>query len=252
MSPHPLTDALQLLPLEASTGVDVWQLELAHLHELDDTVNAQLSADERLRVKRFANPAQARLWAAIRACLRLLLARCKGCTTQEVEFSLGKHGKPASQGVSFNVSHSGSVGLIALSAEQPVQVGVDIETVSLHRDVMELAALVCTADEQAALSKLSDHELPLAFARMWSRKEAWLKAHGVGLGFGASRVNVGFEMPTRVVEVDGVPDTATLIDLPLTAQAQTRARTRAPEGGSSVDAYVGSLCILQPTSPDVG
>jgi 4'-phosphopantetheinyl transferase len=236
-----LVEVLQPIALDAGIGIDVYVLELDALNGRDDAVHAQLTAEEQRRAERFANGAQARLWAGVRACLRLLLASRQGCRSQDVEFTLGQHGKPASQAAAFNVSHSGSIGLIALSApdrEQPGSepknvrhVGVDVEAVSTHRDVMELATLVCTPAEREALSQLAADQRPVAFTRLWSRKEAWLKAYGVGLGFGATRVHVDVAVRPCQACVDGVEDAATLIDLPL------------PDG------YLGSLCVSKTQLP---
>ena len=99
-------------------------------------------------------------------------------------------GKPVvAEGIHFNVSHSGDLILLALSPERAV--GVDVER---RREVPRVQAMTerwLTAAERADVASLrargaSDSD---AFLRVWSLKEARLKALGVGIS-GASRAPV--------------------------------------------------------------
>lgn len=96
---------------------------------------------------------------------------CRGCG--------GPHGRPAVPGdpVHFSLSHSGDLVMIAL-AEVPV--GADVEEVPGPRTVADVAPALHPA-ERAELDALAPGERPAAFARCWTRKEAYLKATGAGL-----------------------------------------------------------------------
>ncbi|MFD7291907.1 4'-phosphopantetheinyl transferase family protein [Streptomyces sp. NPDC059897] len=95
----------------------------------------------------------------------------------------GPHGRPAVRDAvgapHFSLSHSGGWAMVAVAREP---VGVDVQTVP-SRETMELCGHRLHPQEWAELSELPPEERSLAFTRLWSRKEAYLK----GLGFGLAR-----------------------------------------------------------------
>jgi len=119
--------------------------------------------------------------AALRIALGIYLDRPPG----SLAFALGPGGKPelmgpAGRGVHFSLSHSGGRCVIGVSTEGPV--GVDVEEV---REVPELAGIVRSRfapDEAAEILALSGEQRLRAFYRCWTRKEAYLKATGAGIG----------------------------------------------------------------------
>ncbi|GHF15466.1 hypothetical protein GCM10014715_83420 [Streptomyces spiralis] len=90
------------------------------------------------------------------------------------------HGRPAVRGdpVHFSLSHSGGLCLLAFAA---TPVGVDVETVPGLAVADEVGACLHPR-ESAELSELRTVDRPAAFARVWARKEAYLKGLGTGLG----------------------------------------------------------------------
>lgn len=137
-----------------------------------------LSAEERARAARYLNPAHGERYLAAHAHLRWVLAQALGCGPAEVEFRRGAHGKPelAGAGPRFNLSHSGGMGLIGLHPR--LELGVDIEA-ERARNFTGLAGRFFTRGEQAWLADQAD--TAHAFARLWTCKEAWMKADGRGL-----------------------------------------------------------------------
>ena len=91
--------------------------------------------------------------------------------------------------INFNVSHSGNHGLIALAPEG--RLGVDVEECTPHRNLDTLIETVFTPDEQAELALIEGEERPRAFFRLWTVKEALVKAEGTGLSLDPSL----FEVP---------------------------------------------------------
>ncbi len=86
-------------------------------------------------------------------------------------------GKPyVDGGPHFNLSHSGALAMIAVSASTPV--GVDLERPA-RRSRADLVRRVCSTAEQAHVAAAADPDA--AFIRLWVRKEAVLKASGEGL-----------------------------------------------------------------------
>jgi 4'-phosphopantetheinyl transferase len=170
-------------PALAPGEVHVWKVDLGA--EISASVDEGiLSADERARAARFLRaPDRARSIAA-RVALRTLLAEYTGEAPAALGFVTGPHGKPAlapgsaTGGPRFNVAHSGRLVLLAFAA---CDVGVDVEEIRSGVDVESLAARFFSADEAAALSAAPRAERDRTFFRIWTRREALLKAAGTGL-----------------------------------------------------------------------
>jgi 4'-phosphopantetheinyl transferase len=144
-----------------------------------------LSDRERRRAARLSASRERRRFIVARARLREELAARLGTGPAQVEFAYGARGKPAlaapwsASGWRFNVAHCGSLALYAFSREG--EVGVDVEAV---REVPEAAAIAARFFSPAE----RDHVLEAppagrahAFLRLWTRKEALVKALGEGL-----------------------------------------------------------------------
>lgn len=120
---------------------------------------------------------------------RGLIAAYLGCAVDAVRLRLGEHGKPFladPQAFEFNLSHSGGALLVGIAREQAL--GVDVETPRKTRPVLDLARRFFAAEEAAALAGLDEAQRQIAFLRLWSCKEAVVKALGSGIGFGLERL----------------------------------------------------------------
>lgn len=141
-----------------------------------------LDEDERARADRFHFPRHGRRFTNARAALRRTLGALLGEEPAGLEFEYGERGKPllpAHAGVHFNLSHSGDRALIAMTRLAPV--GVDLE---LHKEI-EVEAVgrrTFSAAEYEGLLALPQEERYAAFFRIWTRKEAVVKARGTGFG----------------------------------------------------------------------
>jgi len=111
------------------------------------------------------------------AALRLILAHKLGIDASGIDFRLGRFGKPYVPDVEFNLSHSGSLALVAVGN---VPLGIDVECVR-PIDALQLAAHYFSAFEVQILRRLSSDRLLSGFFACWTRKEAFLKATGEGL-----------------------------------------------------------------------
>jgi 4'-phosphopantetheinyl transferase len=141
-----------------------------------------LSADERARRDRLLRPEDQQAFTVCRAALRQHLGERVGRDPATLIFGQNRYGKPHlhDRVVCFNVSHSADRGLIAISDDD---VGVDIEHQRPLHDMMAVAKQSFSPQEQADLWRLP---MPLrreGFFRCWSRKEAFIKAVGMGLSF---------------------------------------------------------------------
>ncbi len=133
---------------------------------------AVLSEDERTAARRFVAPAHRAAYTVQHAMLRCLVARYVGRAPAPLAFGRGPRGKPFLVGneVELNLSHAADVALLAVARGA---VGVDIERIDSALDIAALSRIVLAPDEACADRR--------AFLRVWCRKEACLKATGVGL-----------------------------------------------------------------------
>jgi 4'-phosphopantetheinyl transferase len=132
-------------------------------------------------------------------------------SAERVVFSYSATGKPSVEGLEFNVSHSGAVILIATHRHC---IGVDVESLDQTID-MDVGRLCFTERERALLS--TSVSPTREFFRLWTRKEAWVKAVGSGLSFPLLDVDVADALTPRVAP-SSIVDCALpwrIIDLPL-------------------------------------
>jgi len=161
-----------------------------------------LSDEERERAARLQFDADRRHYVAAHAALRHALAAQTGEHAEALRFNHGAFGKPSLAGrsrVRFSLSHSRALGLIAIGARGPL--GVDVEQLREVPDALELAERHFTRSECEALAALPAAEQNHAFLICWTRKEACLKAIGLGLIVPPECFEVGLESDCRSVEV---------------------------------------------------
>ena len=149
-----------------------------------------LSNDERQHLNGYRIREAAERYIVTRALVRSVLSERLGIPAPAIRVSRTDTGKPVvTEGVHFNVSHSGDLVLLAVSDDQPV--GVDIER---KRTVLKVHALTqrwLSDIERTNLARLRELGIDESdsFLRIWSLKEAQLKALGVGIS-GSARAEL--------------------------------------------------------------
>jgi 4'-phosphopantetheinyl transferase len=172
---------------------------------------ALLSDAERERAARFAFDRDRRRFVLARARLRELLAARLGVRPAAIELGYGPHGKPelvgrfADSALRFNVSHKDDLAAYAFAWGR--EVGIDVEAVRELEDADDLAARFFSPAERAAYRALDPRDRPLGFHSCWTRKEAFVKALGGGLGQPLDRFDVSLAPgePARILRVDATP-----------------------------------------------
>jgi 4'-phosphopantetheinyl transferase len=163
---------------------------------------AVLSSDEQARAARFVRARDRRRFVACRAALREILGRLLAEPPASLRFRAAALGKPELDqgpdsepktdrpGLRFNVSHSAELALIAVCWGR--EVGVDIERVRPISECGRIVASFFSVAEQAEFSRIAATAQALAFHRGWTRKEAVLKASGLGVSGLSARHETGF------------------------------------------------------------
>jgi 4'-phosphopantetheinyl transferase len=169
--------------------VHVWRTTVDWQPEALAGLKQHLSADERARIERFYFEKDQRSHLVSRGWLRLLLGGYLKVPPAELAFGYGAHGKPHlvcptaqtahRAPLQFNVSHSGEIVVIALTARRAL--GVDVERIRPDSKIVELAERYFSVRERTALARLAPDLQHVAFFNGWSRKEAYIKAQGDGL-----------------------------------------------------------------------
>lgn len=166
-----------------------------------DALQALLSETERARAARFLFPQLAQRFIVAHGRLRLLLARELGIDPADIQFRAGEHGKPhlageaALSGLQFNLSHSDGWGLVGWARER--EIGVDVERWRRMRDERALVHRFFSPHEIAAYESLAPAERTAGFFNCWTRKEAYIKAVGRGLGLPLDSFDVTLDAPPR-------------------------------------------------------
>ena len=203
-------------------GVTVVHVDLTANERSENQARSWLDIAECQRWQRFGHDVARRRFVLCRSALRALLCGALGCRNRELTFENDPHGKPFATvngiraGISFNVSHSGTHGMIALSRQG--RVGVDVEARAPRRNLAGLIDAVLTPGEQDELEELAEADSGQRlefFLNLWTLKEALSKAYGKGLSMGVS----GIELPAclrrgdnrAVFRFDDEPDTAWLL-----------------------------------------
>lgn len=162
-------------------SLDVWSLDLDLPTDVVRRLRHWLSDSELARADRFHSDLDRARYIVGRAAVRRILADRLGCSPSAVRLSYGTNGKPELEEgrghIDFNLAHSGGAAVIALATGAAV--GVDIELLRPIADVESLARLVFSEVEQRELEVAPDPQS--AFLNGWTRKEAYVKALGLGL-----------------------------------------------------------------------
>lgn len=160
-------------------NVHIWRVCLQDL--LWDTVSTVLSPEEINKAHKFYTPMLQHRYKRCRAALRCILAMYLGQDPRSLGFTYNQFGKPELVDVPlhFNVSHSDAEALIAVSMHL---VGVDLETDDGRVvDISALSNWVCHSNEKSKLALMPQAQRLAEFYRLWTYKEAYGKALGVGL-----------------------------------------------------------------------
>lgn len=175
--------------------------------------DAVKSADQNLSVEERARRDQLRLGVDRRDLtiahdlLRRALSRYADVPATDWRFATNTYGKPSIESIdpkvralSFSLSHTRGCVACAIASSAPI--GVDVQRTDQSQCAQEIADRYFSKKEAAWLRQCSDELRNIRFAELWTLKEAFLKAVGVGLSGSLTCVSFRFVDPARI-EVSG-------------------------------------------------
>jgi 4'-phosphopantetheinyl transferase len=162
------------------------------LDEIVAHADAILSAEEQTRAVQFRFARDRRRFINCRAKVRTILARYLAphlaMDAVQIKFRYNEFGKPSVDGMHFNVSHSHDVAMMAVSRSR--EVGIDVQRVDTSFANENVPERFFSPREVAALRELPSTQQLNAFFRCWTRKEAYVKARGMGLSLALNSFDV--------------------------------------------------------------
>ena len=192
-------------PLKESGDLTVVHVDLTPHASREASAFSWLDEYERSRSHEFLQDGARRRYVMCRAVTRVILSSRLGCRNEQLSFGASRYAKPFAildgrpAPISFNVSHSGGHGLVAVA---PIgRVGVDLEERVVRHNLDSLIDYVLGPNEQAHLAKESGRGKADLFFKLWTIKEALLKALGTGFHLDMSK----FEVPSDIrVGTEGI------------------------------------------------
>jgi 4'-phosphopantetheinyl transferase len=179
--------------------VHIWYCETTALGSTElNAADADLSPDERARRDRFHFERDRRDFMMAHALLRRALSSCAGVDPAHWRFVTDRYGKPSVDtadgrlpALSFNLSHTAGCVACAVTAIAPV--GIDVERTDRMTEIHDIADRYFSPEEARALRDCPADMLNARFAEIWTFKEAFLKATGVGLSGSLSEMTFRFD-----------------------------------------------------------
>jgi 4'-phosphopantetheinyl transferase len=191
--------------------VHLWRASLRISPAVLQTLLMYLSPDEAKRAAQFRFPRDREHFIAARGILRTLLAQYLLVDPASLCFSTNAYGKPAllptlnTSNLCFNLSHSHELALFAFSYSRDL--GVDVEYRRREIEYDQLARFCFSLYEQQVFFSLAGELKHEAFYNCWTRKEAYVKARGLGLSLPLTLFDVSLlpSEPARLLESREAP-----------------------------------------------
>jgi 4'-phosphopantetheinyl transferase len=194
------------MPEARATTVDVWRARLKlGPHQLAH-ISRCLDKEEQGRAVRLHFQRDRGRFLASRGILRHILARYLDTAPERIHLGYAPEGKPfllEHRDLHFNISHAADVLVVGVARDRPL--GVDVERVPWDDVVESVSRVAFSAPERRALQSQAAAERREFFTRLWTRKEAYLKADGQGMSLRLDHIDVSTS-PYRVLLLDNSCD----------------------------------------------
>lgn len=164
--------------------VDIWCFDRTSLKCHYNSLSEWLSEDEKITAAQYIFDTDREHYIARRALLRFILSRYVQIDPCLLQICNTEHGKPRlinAPYLQFNLSKNDDLILYAITRDSAV--GIDVESLSQRIDIDAISPLICYTEELEILKNTSVGDRQRIFLKIWTRKEAALKARGLGLSY---------------------------------------------------------------------
>jgi 4'-phosphopantetheinyl transferase len=191
------------------SGLELWLAYPDDLEEpaIEEACAALLDDGERARAARFRFDRHRREYLATHALARVALSHAHALPLQSWSFPVNKYGKPSpipECGLRFNQTNSVELAVCLIarpdahSGVAAGEVGVDVESFARAEGIVPLAPRVFSAGERAQLDALPVTDRPNRALSLWTLKEAYIKARGMGLSLPLEEISFLFDGPQAI------------------------------------------------------
>lgn len=142
-------------------------------------------------------------YTVARGLLRIFIAEYLNINPKNTEFKYNEFGKPfiENSDIEFNISHSGDIIIFAFTLNN--KIGVDIEFMKDKVKFKEIIHRFFSENEIKEFLTVEEEKQKEAFFNGWSRKEAYIKAVGKGLGIPLNSFDVSLD-PDQEVKIKAI------------------------------------------------
>lgn len=173
--------------------VHIWRAVLDLSERSIHQLKRSLSIDEMIKAERFNFEHHKNQYIIARGILRLILACYLSIEPVSIRFCYEKDGKPRLQNASgrtdiqFNLSHSDGLALYVFTRGN--KAGIDLERIHDFPEMEQIVEQFFSAKERALFCALPASEKKKTFFNWWTRKEALMKATGIGLSYTSQQID---------------------------------------------------------------
>lgn len=187
-----------------SQAITIWSTPVTDTpKDVWPRLNSYLSGPERIRASRFRFDRHRQEYIAAHALKRWIISSATGQALHDIEFTVGPYGKPmVAKGNRpyFNLTHCR--GIVACGLSDAFELGVDAENL-MREPPLDEAENFFTAKEISLLRAAKPSEQALIFLKLWTLKEAVIKATGMGLSQGLKTFSISVDPPTITFPAHG-------------------------------------------------
>lgn len=174
--------------------IHVWSASIKLRENQLSRLTQFLSPEEWNKASRFRFSEYEDAYKASHSILRIILSKYVQVEPNRLLFVTNAYGKPRlldelnPGNICFNLSHSHELLVVAITSD--CEIGIDIEYMRSLENLEQISSRFFSVEENRHLHRFSGFEMQKAFYTCWTRKEAFMKAKGVGLALGLDRFSV--------------------------------------------------------------
>ena len=181
------------IPDLKENDVHIWHTSLNYNNENLDILNSTLSEDEIYKANRFRFNQDRERYIKTRGFLRVMLGKYLNKEPKELDFTYNKYGKPSlpetrENRIEFNLSHSSNVIIYAFTKTR--KLGIDVERIRPVKRVKKIVERFFSEKEKQFYNSCNSKERESTFFKLWTYKEAYTKAKGLGLSLPLNQFDV--------------------------------------------------------------